>query len=416
MIVCADQETKIGTIDLELTCKLDDTQLFYQNALIKYVEESATRHIAMLYILSNQGYELASALLKQNDDVDILSGLFLQYRELEAKSRSLFQTYVSDDTGRIKDFLINFYTLFSPLSGGLILGLDPLKNVKVTAGSLLCFPTLARAAAVTQDSDLGEITKQAIEMLIDDKSDRITWLPDSFTRSGIRISTAITQPAVAGNEFNFIEKNYLHDVSAVSTRHDEIRLCLDMLSFLDMGLGISMSRLMKVYTVLPRYSPTTRRAGSVSHLPGWAWQDFDPEADRMEERCHLCVQMVHEFFHTKVNLVEKNVRLYTTDGNSPQVFSPWKNRDRPLRQVIHALMTFSAGAAVWAKLVSSPWFSSAKLYSEAESYWVETLSFADVAYQGLIKSETLTDAGKLLVSACVDNLQLTIKSGRSHLS
>jgi hypothetical protein len=416
MIVCADQETKIGTIDLELTCKLDDTQLFYQNALIKYVEESATRHIAMLYILSNQGYELASALLKQNDDVDILSGLFLQYRELEAKSRSLFQSYVSDDTGRIKDFLINFYTLFSTLSGGLILGLDPLKNVKVTAGSLLCFPTLARSAAVTQDSDLGEITKQAIEMLIDDKSDRITWLPDSFTRSGIRISTAITQPAVAGNEFNFIEKNYLHDVSAVSTRHDEIRLCLDLLSFLDMGLGVSMSRLMKVYTVLPRYSLTTRRAGSVSHLPGWAWQDFDPEADRMEEKCHLCVQMVHEFFHTKVNLVEKNVRLYITDGNSPQVFSPWKNRDRPLRQVIHALITFSAGAAVWAKLVSSPWFSSEKLYSEAESYWVETLSFADVAYQGLIKSETLTDAGKLLVSACVDNLQLTIKSGRSHLS
>ena len=92
MIVCADQETKIGTIDLELTCKLDDTQLFYQNALIKYVEESATRHIAMLYILSNQGYELASALLKQNDDVDILSGLFLQYRELEAKSAELFRS------------------------------------------------------------------------------------------------------------------------------------------------------------------------------------------------------------------------------------------------------------------------------------------------------------------------------------
>ena len=278
------------------------------------------------------------------------------------------------------------------------------------------FEALNLNEAKTKRIVFHEITKQAIEMLIDDKSDRITWLPDSFTRSGIRISTAITQPAVAGNEFNFIEKNYLHDVSAVSTRHDEIRLCLDLLSFLDMGLGVSMSRLMKVYTVLPRYSLTTRRAGSVSHLPGWAWQDFDPEADRMEEKCHLCVQMVHEFFHTKVNLVEKNVRLYITDGNSPQVFSPWKNRDRPLRQVIHALITFSAGAAVWAKLVSSPWFSSEKLYSEAESYWVETLSFADVAYQGLIKSETLTDAGKLLVSACVDNLQLTIKSGRSHLS
>ncbi|MEZ2231306.1 HEXXH motif-containing putative peptide modification protein [Microcoleus sp.] len=416
MIVCAEQETKIGTVDLELTCQLDDTQLFYQNALIKYVEESATRHIAMLHILSNQGYELAAALLKQSDDVDMLSGLFLQYRELEAKSRSLFQAYVSGDIASIKAFLINFYTLFSPLSGGLSLGLEPLKNVKVTPGSLLCFPTLAKAGAVTQDSNLAEITEQAIEVLIDRKSDRITWLPDSFTRSGIRISTAITQPAAAGNEFNFIEKDYVHDISAVSTRHDEIRLCLDMLGFLDIGLGVSMSRVMKVYTVLPRYSPTTRKAGSVSQLPGWAWQDFDPEADRMEERCHLCVQMVHEFFHTKVNLIEKNVRLYTTDGNSPEVFSPWKNRNRPLRQVIHALMTFSAGAAVWAKLVSSPWFSSEKLYSEAESYWVETLSFADIAYQGLIKSEALTDAGKLLVSACVDNLRLTIKSGRSNVS
>ena len=415
MIVCAEQETKIGTVDLELTCKLDDTQLFYQNALIKYVEESATRHIAMLHILSNQGYELATALLKQSDDVDMLSGLFLQYRELEAKSRSLFQAYVSGDTGSIKNLLINFYTLFSPLSGGLSLGLDPLRNVKITAGSLLCFPTLARAGAVMQDSNLGEITEQAIEALIDCKSDRITWLPDSFTRSGIRISTAITQPAAAGNEFNFIEKDYLHNVSAVSTRHDEIRLCLDMLGFLDIGLGVSMSRVMKVYTVLPRYSPTTRKAGSVSQLPGWAWQDFDPEADRMEERCHLCVQMVHEFFHTKVNLIEKNVRLYTTDGNSPEVFSPWKNRDRPLRQVIHALMTFSAGAAVWAKLVSSPWFSSEKLYSEAESYWAETLGFAEIAYQGLIKSETLTDAGKLLVSACVDRLYSVIKEGRNSL-
>ena len=108
MSICTEQETKIGTVDLEFTCKLDDTQLFYQNALIKYVEESATRYIAILHILSNQGYELAEALLKQSEDVDILSGLFLQYRELEANSRSLFQAYVSGDTGSIENFLIDF--------------------------------------------------------------------------------------------------------------------------------------------------------------------------------------------------------------------------------------------------------------------------------------------------------------------
>lgn len=413
MSICPKQETKIGTVDLELTCKLDDTQLFYQNALIEYADQSATRHLAMLHILTNQGYELAAALLKQSEDVNILSGLFLQYRELEAKSGSLFQAYVNSETDSINDCLIDFYALFSPLSGGFSLGLEPLKKVKVTVGSLVCFPTLAGVAAVKRDSDLGEITEQMINLLFDDRSDCITWLPDSFTRSGIRISTAITQPAAAGNEFNFIEKNYVDSITVVNTRHNEIRLCLDILPFLDMGLGVSMSRAMKVYTVLPRYSPTTRKAGSVSSLPGWAWQDFDSEIDRLEERCHLCVQMVHEFFHTKVNLVEKNVRLYTTDGNSPEVFSPWKNRNRPLRQVIHALMTFSAGAAVWTKLLSSPCFSSGNLYSQAESYWVETLSFADVAYQGLIKSEALTDAGKLLVSACVDNLHSVVKEGKN---
>ena len=415
MTICPKQDTKIGTVDLELTCKLDDTQLFYQNALIKYVEESATRHIAMLHILSNQGYELATALLKQSEDVDILSGLFMQYRELEANSRSLFQAYVSGDTDSIKKFLIDFYTLFSPLSGGLSLGLEPLVNVNISAGSLVCFPTLARVGAVKQDTNLGEITKQAIDLLLDCKSDYITWLPDSFTRSGIRISTAITQPAAAGNEFNLIEKEYMHDLTAVSTRHHEVRVCLDMLPFLDLGLGVSMSRLMKLYTVLPRYSPTMRKAGSVSHLPGWAWQDFDPEIDRIEERCHLCVQIVHEFFHTKVNLVEKNVRLYTTDGNSPEVFSPWKNRNRPLRQVIHALLTFSAGAAVWSKLVSSPWLSSGNLYLQAESYWVETLEFADLAYKGLVESRTLSDAGKILVNSCVDNLHSVVKASRSSL-
>ncbi len=175
MSICPKQETKIGTVDLELTCKLDDTQLFYQKALSEYAEQSATRHLAMLHILSNQGYELAAALLKQSDEVNILSGLFLQYRELEAESGSLFQAYVSGETNNINDELINFYALFSPLSGGLILGLEPLKKVPVTAGGLVCFPTLAGVAAVKQDSDLGEITEQVINLLFDDEYDCINW-------------------------------------------------------------------------------------------------------------------------------------------------------------------------------------------------------------------------------------------------
>ena len=74
MIVCAEQETKIGTVDLELTCKLDDTQLFYQNALIKYVEESATRHIAMLHIrpLAKKICVILKDLLKFRSNFELL--------------------------------------------------------------------------------------------------------------------------------------------------------------------------------------------------------------------------------------------------------------------------------------------------------------------------------------------------------
>ncbi|MGB3559275.1 MAG: HEXXH motif-containing putative peptide modification protein, partial [Geitlerinemataceae cyanobacterium] len=375
--------------------------------LIEHAEHSATRYLGLLYILKNEGYELAKILLKQSEDLNILSSLFLQYRELEAKARSLYQAYICRDIDVVNNSLIDLYVLFSPLSGGFSLGSDILKNIPVDADSLVCFPTLSGVVAVNKDNNLGSIVEQVINLLCNNKYDDITWISDSFTRSGIRISTAMNQPAVAGNEFNLIEKNYIDDLAAVNNRHNEIRFCLDLLPLLDMGLSISINRVMKVYTVLPRYSPTTRKAGSVSLLPGWAWQDFDSEIDRLEERCHLSVQMVHEFFHTKVNLVEKHVRLYTTDGNSPQVFSPWKNRYRPLRQVIHALMTFSAGAAVWAKLISFPWLSFEKLSWQAENYWVETLRFADLAYQDLIMSEALTDAGKILITACIDNLKFT---------
>ncbi|MGB3238281.1 MAG: hypothetical protein WBB29_08295, partial [Geitlerinemataceae cyanobacterium] len=275
-----DRNTNLGLVDLTLTCKLDDTQLFYQNALIEHAEHSATRYLGLLYILKNEGYELAKILLKQSEDLNILSSLFLQYRELEAKARSLYQAYICRDIDVVNNSLIDLYVLFSPLSGGFSLGSDILKNIPVDADSLVCFPTLSGVVAVNKDNNLGSIVEQVINLLCNNKYDDITWISDSFTRSGIRISTAMNQPAVAGNEFNLIEKNYIDDLAAVNNRHNEIRFCLDLLPLLDMGLSISINRVMKVYTVLPRYSPTTRKAGSVSLLPGWAWQDFDSEIDR----------------------------------------------------------------------------------------------------------------------------------------
>lgn len=394
------KDTELEIVSIEQVCKINDTQSFYRDALYKIAKESAIRYVAVLHILGHHGHKLAFVLLEQVQDIDPLADLFVRFRELEAKSHCLFKAYANSDFNSVNTHLIDLYALFSPLSGGFSLGIGPLKDQCIKANSCVHFPTIAGTVVVNSDSNLGDITESMINMLIGYSSENINWLPSNFTNLGIRISIATTQPSVAGNEFHLNEQGNLPSDDASAA----IRFCLEILPLLDTNLGAAMSNVMKVFTVVPRYSPTMRRAGSVSLFPGWAWQDFDPNADPINEKCHLCVQMVHEFFHTKINLVEKYIALYTTDGNTPEVFSPWKQRKRPLRQVIHALLTFSAGASVWSKLVSSPLPLSEDAYLQAEQYWSETLGFANQAYQDLMETEALTSDGLLLVSTCVDHL------------
>ena len=87
----------------------------------------------MLHILSNEGYELATVLLQHIEDIDLMKELFLQYRELEAKSRSLFQACLNGDRSKIKAHLIDLYVLFSPVAGSFSLGSQPIKDISVNA-------------------------------------------------------------------------------------------------------------------------------------------------------------------------------------------------------------------------------------------------------------------------------------------
>ena len=230
------------------------------------------------------------------------------------------------------------------------------------------------------------------------------WKSDLHSISQIRISPSSIQPLSAGNEFALIEKNQLPLPESVKIA----QTVLGGLATLDCALTTSMSQIMKLITIVPRKSSIVRKAGSVSSLPGWAWQDVEPRNDWLEEYCHLSVQLTHEFFHTKVNLLEKTVALYTTDGNFPEIFSPWKNRNRPLRQVIHALMTFSAGAAIWMKLLNSPYLDTESVCIQAENYFERNLKFAEIAHQNLIETGVLTSAGLILVDSCVEHLRKVI--------
>lgn len=394
-------------IDLTAICRLDDSQLFYEETIRKHTENSAARFLATLYLIGNQGNDLAITLFKNCEDLEATNRLFIQYRELDSTARSLISSYESNDKPSINFHLMELYALLYPLKN-LEMNSLPLMDIKLSQGTNVRFPLLNGIITTSQDTDLKSVTENVLKSFnaMSNKLIKSEWISDFYSISKIRISPSSIQPLSAGNEFSVIEKGQLALPKSIKIAQK----ALNGLATLDSSLATIMSQIMKLVTIVPRQSLIVRKAGSVSSLPGWAWQDVDPQNSWIDEYCHLSVQLTHEFFHTKVNLLEKTVALYTTDGNSPEIFSPWKNRMRPLRQVIHALMTFSAGAAIWVKLIKSPWLNTKSVYSRAEDYWKKTIKFADKAHKNLVETKMLTPAGLILIDSCISNLRKVINS------
>jgi hypothetical protein len=396
--------------DLECVCRLDDDSPFYEQMLLSYVGDAAARYLGLLYIISRDGDPLAGSLLKQCDNVDEITHLFLKYRELDAEAGSLFQAYITGDQEKINSKLVALYALLAPSVGGFSLGPAPLTHINLGSDKFVHFPLLGCTAVPSRAGvNLGQLTEMVLGGINGGNEHAPTdfdYRKGAFTLTGIRVSRAAAQPLKAGDEFQIIESGQLPSSYAASS----VCEALDHIASLDESLCACLTTSMKLVTVVPRHNMNTRKSSSVSSLPGWAWQDVDLESDRLVEHCHLCMQLVHEFFHTKVNLLEKGVRLYVTDGNSPEVFSPWKNRKRPLRQVVHALVTFCAGAITCAKLITAANTNVEKLYPVAEACWTETIAFSKEAHRSLTETRALTSHGKLLVDTCIDNLHSVVRS------
>lgn len=220
---------------------------------------------------------------------------------------------------------------------------------------------------------------------------------------GTRRFLSTRQPSEAENEYSIFAFGDLPEADSVAF----VDYCLMLVSNLDPKLRALMSDLYKTLTVCPR-SPEMRQAGSVSSLPGWVWQDVDPDAHYEEEFPHLITQLVHEFFHTKLNIVEKYIAIWNTDGRVPLLFSPWKDRNRPIRQVIHALMTFSAGGVALKQTLDVPRVATSKIEEWAVDYWRENLSYAKDTEKVLMDSGALTKEGELLVKSIVSNFNSSV--------
>ena len=391
-------------LSLEMACRLDDPQKFYSEALLRHVDEAAARCIATLYLLSCDGNILAKDILRQCDNAWVVSRLFLQCRELEVIARSIIHAYTSKDSNNVNACLLELALLLSPCDDNHYT--DHLNRVIVSSGSLAHFPIIAKTVEVKEEVDFNKIVELAAYSSTNGTtlSDAVSLYSHGLTTLGIRLSIRATQPSDTGNEFQVIETGIAPQNATINI----VKNVLEGLKFLSLTLSLSISQVMKVYAVCPRTS-SARKAGSVSVLPGCAWQDVDLVANPVIEYCHLSAQIVHEYFHTKLNLIEQSTKLYFGDGQLPEVFSPWKNRMRPLRQVIHALFTFSAGAEVYVRLMECGYANTQDAQEHARLYLIENMQFAEIGCKELFNSEGLTGDGKELVSACVDNLRSVVK-------
>lgn len=394
---------EVINFNIEAVCRIDDYQSTYLFAMRDYVNRSAARFLAVLTILKKDGSPNSGKLLEIFNNLETTTSLFLEYRELDALAISIVRAYTilkdPDQTEKyLKEMLLAVSSFF------VFLVTEELKYL-VNPGEIVDFPLLEKSIQtrrLIQYDELLDIARftQAESTIYTREYDLLIHKRNQL---GIRRFLSTRQPSEAENEYSIFKFGNLPEANSVAF----VDYCLMLVSNLDPNLRGLMNELYRILTVCPR-SPEMRQAGSVSSLPGWVWQDVDPNAHYEDEFPHLITQLVHEFFHTKLNILEKYVPIWNTDGRTPLLFSPWKDRKRPIRQVIHALMTFSAGGVALKQILEAPRIATSKIEEWAIDYWRKNLSYAQETEKELINSGALTKDGELLVKSIVSNFDSNV--------
>ena len=74
----------------------------------------------------------------------------------------------------------------------------------------------------------------------------------------------------------------------------------------------------------------------------------------------LAEDLLHESVHIRVHEIEAKGGLVTREGRAERFYSPWRREWRPLRGLLHAVCTFTAGAMFFERMRSGPWTASRK--------------------------------------------------------
>ena len=74
----------------------------------------------------------------------------------------------------------------------------------------------------------------------------------------------------------------------------------------------------------------------------------------------LAEDLVHESVHIRLHEIESRSTLVTKSGQAERFYSPWRREWRPLRGLLHAVCTFTAGAMFFDRMRNGPWTATRK--------------------------------------------------------
>ena len=112
----------------------------------------------------------------------------------------------------------------------------------------------------------------------------------------------------------------------------------------------------------------------------------------------LAENIVHEALHLQLTIVESIESLVIDVPGETPVFSPWKNKWRSVRGLMHAMYVFGNLRCFWKRVAADvPEFAS---FARTR---IETIDSEMVAAKQLVTTWSLTAMGQRLARACLDS-------------
>ena len=134
----------------------------------------------------------------------------------------------------------------------------------------------------------------------------------------------------------------------------------------------------------------------------------------------LAEDLLHESVHIRLHEIESHSALVAKAGRTERFYSPWRREWRPLRGLLHAACTFTAGAIFFDRMRTGPW-------TEARRRWLarrlleerESVAMSLDVLEGASRRGLLTQAGRRVVRDAVAahrSLAPAVARARRHLS